>query len=172
MFSGKVIREGNLLNLVLSHGMSYALETWIVLKAIWYLILTNVVGDRGYWELISETYMINVALSKETYHFFSHRPKWYAWKYSYTAIYFWKPCKIVPHTHTHTHTHTHKGYIDKCTALLAHQSASLSPQFWTFDSLILVSWNSRPATNTPVEQHAQPCEAMSPSTCRVLEPLD
>lgn len=70
MFSGKVIREGNLLNLVLSHGMSYALETWIVLKAIWYLILTNVVGDRGYWELISETYMINVALSKETYHFF------------------------------------------------------------------------------------------------------
>ena len=34
MFSGKAIREGNLLNLVLSHGMSYALETWIVLTAI------------------------------------------------------------------------------------------------------------------------------------------
>jgi len=32
MFSGKVIREG--INLVLSHGMSYALETWIVLTAI------------------------------------------------------------------------------------------------------------------------------------------
>lgn len=75
MFSGKVIREGNLLNLVLSHGMPYALETWIVLKVTWYLILTNVIGDRGYLEQISETYMINVASSKEAYHFFSHRPK-------------------------------------------------------------------------------------------------
>lgn len=46
MFSGKVVREGNLLDLVLPHAMSHALVTWIVLKAIWYLILTHVIEDR------------------------------------------------------------------------------------------------------------------------------
>jgi hypothetical protein len=45
IFSGKVVREGNLLDLVLPHALSHALVTWIVLKAIWYLILTHVIED-------------------------------------------------------------------------------------------------------------------------------